>query len=318
MPKVLKPRTKCNRNRDRYYDFCFTWNNYTEEVIERLIKDWPKTDKTKYIFSTEIGAEEGTPHLQGYVKFQFQKSLDALRKKYHGMSVDNRKAKDDRKATNYCQKIATSTGRVFAQGIKIERQPIDYVAMHGTRPWQQAILDEIKLPANDRTIRWIFDAKGMGGKSALCRHLMLQGDVCFILGGDPGSLVRGITNHVLGNKKLEKDPQELKVVIVDIPRPLGNGSKGMYCVLESLKSGVLCSTKYDSDSLVLPIFPHVFVFCNERPKAGVYTCDRIVLTDLGDHTWGVPPQTPLTVVAHAPSSILIESDEGLCDFVMNL
>jgi len=87
--------------------WCFTLNNYTTEEEEgcRLIE-------TVYtIFGKEVG-EQGTPHLQGYLRFKNEKSLAQLKKllpRAHlmiakGTPSDNRK---------YCSK----DGDVFEKGI---------------------------------------------------------------------------------------------------------------------------------------------------------------------------------------------------------
>lgn len=61
---------KRNRN------WCFTWNNYTDEDVE-LAKSWT----CKYLkFTKEVGEQEGTPHLQGWISFASAKTWDAMKK----------------------------------------------------------------------------------------------------------------------------------------------------------------------------------------------------------------------------------------------
>lgn len=56
-------------------NWCFTLNNYTPEE-EAAIQKW---EVTYMVYGHEVG-ESGTPHLQGYVKFQATKRLGAIKK----------------------------------------------------------------------------------------------------------------------------------------------------------------------------------------------------------------------------------------------
>lgn len=61
--------------------FCFTLNNYVEAELVSLRTMLSQKDKVRYaIFGKEIGKENGTPHLQGYVAFIKQTSLSAVKK----------------------------------------------------------------------------------------------------------------------------------------------------------------------------------------------------------------------------------------------
>jgi len=51
------------------YAWCFTLNNPSEEEVQRLKDAVAARPFTKYIVANEKGAE-GTPHLQGWLRFQ--------------------------------------------------------------------------------------------------------------------------------------------------------------------------------------------------------------------------------------------------------
>lgn len=59
--------------------WCFTFNNYTEEIIEYIVEDvFPRT--LYGIFGLEIG-DKGTPHLQGYLHFNTNQRFNTMIKK---------------------------------------------------------------------------------------------------------------------------------------------------------------------------------------------------------------------------------------------
>lgn len=68
--------------------WAWTWNNYTVSDVSHIL-DYLKD--TSYIFQEETG-KEGTPHLQGYVQFKFQKDFNTLKTAFP--KVHWEKAKD--------------------------------------------------------------------------------------------------------------------------------------------------------------------------------------------------------------------------------
>lgn len=63
-------------------NYCFTWNNYTDEDIKR-IEDSAKCTWFQYcIYGKEICPSTGTPHLQGYLQLKTKKSITAMKKAY--------------------------------------------------------------------------------------------------------------------------------------------------------------------------------------------------------------------------------------------
>lgn len=59
----------------RSTNWCFTWNNYKPEDITSL-GTWPCV---KYLGYSEETGSSGTPHLQGFVSFTGQKSLNWIK-----------------------------------------------------------------------------------------------------------------------------------------------------------------------------------------------------------------------------------------------
>jgi len=59
----------------RSRNFCFTLNNYSEDVYQSLLR----TECKYIVIGKEVGAS-GTPHLQGYVSFKDPRTLNTLKK----------------------------------------------------------------------------------------------------------------------------------------------------------------------------------------------------------------------------------------------
>ena len=86
----------------KFRSFCFTHNNYDGTEVEDGIS-------CKYIvYGKEIG-ESGTPHLQGFIQFECQRSLSAVVKSLPGCHVTV--ARNVEASIVYCKKEAAFTER---------------------------------------------------------------------------------------------------------------------------------------------------------------------------------------------------------------
>jgi hypothetical protein len=156
-------------------------------------------------------------------------------------------------------KFASGLQRLAAE---LEDKPGD--AGFVPRPWQREVLEMLALPADDRTIVWVFDAVGGKGKSRLVRHLVcefgavqLEGrlaDMCYAY-----------------NKE--------RIVCFDVSRSQGENVQHLYSMAEKLKSGQFMSSKYCS---VLKVFtpPHVVFFSNQDWNREWFSHDRVKMVEL--------------------------------------
>lgn len=102
----------------------FTWNNYTPQDLETL-RELKDEEKVVYlIFGFEVG-EKGTPHLQGYAKFNSavrltgaKKLLDKKAGAKSRIHVEARKAEDENDAIDYCKKGGQSHDEWKALGTR--------------------------------------------------------------------------------------------------------------------------------------------------------------------------------------------------------
>lgn len=128
-----------NGRRNRAKAWCFTLNNYdreSEESIKSLADD-PNT--TYLIYGREVGAENQTPHLQGYIEFGQKKSFSRVRRLFPDGTHVERRCGTAAEAADYCKK----DGDFFEKG-RISRQ--------GRRSDLEVIREEIKEGADELTI----------------------------------------------------------------------------------------------------------------------------------------------------------------------
>lgn len=116
----------------QFRNFVFTLNNYTEEQVELL-----KESEVKYlIFGKEIGKENNTPHLQGYIELDKAKTYGGVKKllKIKGIHLENRKG-TQKQAIEYCKKEGKwfEFGEKKKQGSRTDIQLIKNMVKEGKK-----------------------------------------------------------------------------------------------------------------------------------------------------------------------------------------
>lgn len=95
------------------YNWCFTLNNYTDAEYDALL-DLPCT---YLVIGKEVG-ESGTPHLQGYIRFESKKRLTALKKLVVNRIHWEPMKGTSKQASDYCKKdnLYVEKGKLPEQG----------------------------------------------------------------------------------------------------------------------------------------------------------------------------------------------------------
>jgi len=236
--------------------WCFTLNNYTEDIISSIIPVFKDKCDTAF-YSKEVG-ESGTPHLQGYCEFS---------KKVRPLSVFKlpnfhwEKAKgtfDDNLA--YCTK---DSPLCFKHG----NVPSPIVTINPSMfyRWQKEIHQEVLKPPDDRTIHWYYEKSGNVGKSAFCKYLCVRHS-CLIVSGKSTDCFYAIQQWMLNHNGCAPS-----IVIFDIPRC--NIDYVSYLAIEKIKDGLFFSGKYEG-GMVCFNSPHIFCFANEEPEKDKLSQDR--------------------------------------------
>ena len=85
-------------------NWCFTWNNFSEEAHSRL-----RNMKFTYMVYQEESGASGTPHLQGYVEFSSPVRLGTLKSLSNNVHWEARRGNREQ-AVEYCSKVDSRIG----------------------------------------------------------------------------------------------------------------------------------------------------------------------------------------------------------------
>lgn len=234
----------------------FTWNNFPDRAIEMLKTKFDEICKS-YVFQHELG-ENGTHHLQGCItlKKRGRWSEFDLPKEIHWEKTMN-----NINAEKYCCKEETRVAGPWSKGVLIRKK---LKLITPDRPFQYFILDIIKKEPEERSIYWFYEENGNVGKSSFCKYLVSEHNALFIDEGKKADLM----NHVL---TFYNSGKEIELVVLDVPR--ANRNKISYKSIESIKTGMIYSSKYEGGQLLFNT-PHVIIFANYLPQWEKLSSDR--------------------------------------------
>ncbi len=285
--------------------FCFTLNNYTESDCD-LLYTLPHLDRGAY---AEEKGDSGTPHLQGFLQMDRRFTIGSLVTNIisHGVKHPHLEIMRGSIAHNkdYCSKqnelvefgekewsykgkrndIATflqaaeelpelelarehpvafakyhKAATIVRNAAKAERgkkQLMSRMADCDLKPHQQDALDLLD-EQGDRDILWIWSAKGNTGKSFLLRWILANEDAFYADTGKHADLAFQYDSEPYACFNFTKARADY------IP----------YSFIESLKDGVVTSSKYKSK---LKVFepPKLIVAANVPPDITLMSQDRL-------------------------------------------
>ncbi len=235
----------------------FVLNNWTEEELEYFRSIVPAY--CRYcVCGAEIGGEEGTPHLQGYLEFKTKKRPMSV---FATKRIHWEKAKGNKKSNQiYCSK---------ENNIKIEHpKPIvvDTISPDMLKGWQTQVLEELKDKPDDRTIHWLWSEEGGVGKTTFLKYLVVNEEF-LVLGGKAADCRNGIVEYT----KTHDGATPMRIGI-NIPRSFER-QPSMYEAFENIKDMLFYSGKYEG-SMVCGNCPHLYIFANFRPEEDFLSEDR--------------------------------------------
>jgi len=233
--------------------WCFTFNNYTDEDYSSIVLIL-RANCSKWIIGKEVG-EEGTPHLQGFLRFKKKQRPLGVFKFTSNIHWEKTKGNDDENIS-YCSKEGNFEGYGIPKPIKIINP--DYF-------WEQEILKIIETEPDDRTIYWYWSKKGNVGKTAFCKYLTVKHGA-IALSGKGADVRNGIVEY---SKSKGETPH---LVLFPIPRSY-NSDYLSYESIENIKDMYFYSGKYEG-GMICGNSPHLFIFANDEPNYDKLSEDR--------------------------------------------
>lgn len=238
--------------------WCFTLNNYSESIFSSICSKLQEKC-TLACIGKEVG-ECGTPHLQGYLEFEWKaRPLSVFKDVCNRIHFE--KAIGDKMINlKYCSKENLVFHFGFPKPIKVIDKLYDF----------QLDIEKIILSEpDDRSIYWYWESIGNIGKSAFIKYCVVRHNVLYINGGKYSDIM-----NLVFNANMDK----VNCIMFDIPR--ANKGSISYASLESIKNGLVCNTKYETGSKVFNP-PHIIIFANFPPDCKEkLSADRWKITNL--------------------------------------
>jgi Putative viral replication protein. len=259
-PNSGKPRTP------QYKHFDMTWYGYKNgdmETIRSVME--PLCDV--FVFQEEIGKKSGKAHLQ--CCFSLKKRA---RYQEFGLPKETswRKVRNLTECRIYCSKLDTrkpgTTPHTFNYTVPGDRL-IDEDYIYPNMVWQQEVIRNLSVRANDRNIYWYWSEIGENGKSTLSNHLIDKMRGRLIGGTCPSDIYYHLACI---NKTLKRND----ILIYDLSREESN--KLSYTALEKIKDRNLFCSKYESKDFKVPVL-HIVVFANNPPIYEKLTKGRLII-----------------------------------------
>ena len=139
------------------------------------------------------------------------------------------------------------------------------------RLWQLKLIEYLQKDPDDRKVLWYVDEKGNSGKTFITKYLLTEGDTLRYENGKSADVKYALNGE--------------KIVVFDLSR--SQESHVNYEVIESVKNGVVFSTKYESKMKVFTT-PHVVIMANFAPDETKMSADRWDIRYLNDDDQKMP------------------------------
>jgi len=283
--------------------WCFTLNNYTENDIKYMIEQ--SAAFGRIIFETEVG-DEGTPHLQGFVKFHNKKRplsiyknecLHTAEESPTGKAgwIDWSKAKgteidswfyctEDYRAKKPWARLFHNHYPEFEKWLKEilrshktlgqKRVAICKYTYSELKPHQKNVVDLIlDTEPDDRTIHVNWSKEFKTGKTTTMRYLLINHPELVL------QIPSGKSSDII-NCIIQADMDRVKAVLINL---VGADSEGYPIeALEQIKDACVACGKYKGGAKTFA-YVHIFIFANKPPEKQIFEIideNRWIITEI--------------------------------------
>lgn len=286
--------------------WCFTWNNYDDDALQHLREVSESVSVDYLVFGRENAPTTGTPHLQGYLRFNRRSRfgvVQALLPQCHIVRANG----SPQQNFEYCSKDGDYTeygtrpcsGQSQGRRSDFERYR-DWLRTLDREPSDLDLINEfpslfgryrgaLRVMARELCPRpQLREGTLRPWQEGLYNRLQDAPDdrtVEFFVDRDGGSGKSWFCGYVfsriacvqlLGPGKRDDLAHAVdirtRVFLINVPR--GQIEYLNYGMLEMLKDRMVFSPKYESQMKILEHTPHVIVFTNEDPDETKMTNDR--------------------------------------------
>lgn len=235
-------------------NWCFTLNNYTElemNIMDPILKEYCDVA----FYSKEHGANTGTPHLQGFLRFKTKRRPKSVFNQVDRIHFIKAKGSlEDNMA--YCSKEAE-----FSFRLGVPRVPRIY-SYTDLFPEQRALVDYLQTEPDERTICVVSGGYGCG-KTSVARHLMWYERALILCTTRRHSLAVVLQN------------QDRSIFMFDLSAEFSSEpTSEFFELLEELKNGIFCSGFMKHTAPCLIAHPHIVIFSNYKPDGWCTEMDK--------------------------------------------
>lgn len=246
---------------------------YLEESKDELITDLKMYNASKWAFQLEQSPTTNKLHFQGrfvlYKKIRLSTLIKKIKKDTNLLFLNHAHLSATSSNSHNFDYVKKSESRVLGPWTCHELEQIIPRDIKDLKfyPWQSQLV-KLCETYEPRKIIFIFDETGCSGKSTIGKWLAFFKGACLC------PAMNNYKDIVQAASSFKRTNDKCNTFIFDIPRALGSDKHhSMFAAVESIKSGVICDTRYKFDQQIIEP-PNVVVYSNFIPEPKLLSADR--------------------------------------------